>query len=123
MADTETEKKAATKPAPRLVKRWERPELPEYHRGGGIFLGTLFLLGALVLAALPFLMAADAGYGGGGILALILLFWPVAGACLMAGLWIVAVCMVLREIRLQAYEAAIRGGDLVEVDPKKRGWL
>lgn len=120
MADTENKQQALGKPAPRMFKRWDRPELPERHQGGGILLGVLFILGALLLAALPFFMGADSGYGGGAILALIMLFWPVAGASLMVGMWIISVCMVLREIRLQAYEAAIRGGDLKDVTAPKR---
>lgn len=112
MADSESAAAPGSEPA--TVKRWERRELPERYRGSGMMLGGLFLGGALVLAAIPFFMGAD--YGAGATIGLLMLFWPPAGALLLIGMWIIAVCMVLREIRLQAFEAAVRGGDLVEVE-------
>ena len=111
---TGSESAAVVEAGSKTVKRWERPQLPSRYQGGGIALGSLFLVGALTLAAIPFF--ATGGYGVGGAMALIMLFWPVAGAFLLIGMWIVSVCLVLREIRLKAFEAAIRGGDLVEVE-------
>lgn len=121
MADTETGKETTEKTAPRLVKRWERPQLPERFRGSGLGWGNVLIVIAAFLAVCPLFFGND--YGAGGALAAGLLFWPLAGAALLLGMWVVSVSLILREIRLQAFEAAIRGGDLKEIDPKAKGWL
>lgn len=100
------------------VLRWDRPDLPQRYQGAGIMLGGLCMCGALLLAAIPFL--ASGNYGAGGVAALLMLLWPPAGAMLIIGMWITSVCLILREIRLQAFEAAIRGGDLTDVTAPKR---
>lgn len=123
MADTDIEKQAEGTPAPRLVKRWERPTLPERYRGSGLAGGVMLLLGAALLAAMPFLYADAVNYSGYGMMALMAFWWPLAAALFLLSLWVISVTLILREIRLQAFEAAIRGGDLVEIDPKEKGWL
>lgn len=102
------------------VLRWERPTLPERYRGSGLTGGVMLLLGAALLAAMPFLYAEAADYNGFSIMGLMVFWWPLAGALLTLGMWVISVSLILREIRLQAFEAAIRGGDLKDVTAPKR---
>lgn len=102
------------------VLRWERPKLPERYRGSGLAGGVMLLLGATLLAAMPFLYAEAAGYNGFSIMGMMVFWWPLAGALLMLGMWVISVTLILREIRLQAFEAAIRSGDLKDVTAPKR---
>lgn len=121
MAEIEVKPHAAGKPAPGKIRLWERPELPERYRGSGVGSGNFLIVIAAFLAVCPLLFGSE--YGAGGSIAAGLLFWPLAGVVLTLGMWVISVSLVLREIRLQAYEAAIRGGDLKEIDPKEKGWL
>lgn len=100
------------------VLRWERKPLPVRYRGSGLATGNVLIVIAAFLAVCPIFFGND--YGAGGALAAGLVFWPLAGAVLMIGMWVVSVSMILREIRLQAFEAAIRGGDLKDVTAPKR---
>lgn len=109
--------------APRKVKVWQRPALPERYRGSGLAMGVMLFVGAVLLAAMPFLYAGDVSYSGYGVMVLMAFWWPLAGTAFLLSMWVTSVSLILREIRLQAFEAAIRGGDLVEIDPKEKGWL
>ena len=108
---------------PRKIKVWQRPVLPERYRGSGLAMGVMLFVGAVLLAAMPFLYAGDVSYSGYGVMVLMAFWWPLAGGAFLLSMWVISVSLVLREIRLQAFEAAIRGGDLKEIDPKEKGWL
>ncbi|WP_291053413.1 hypothetical protein [Hyphomonas sp.] len=95
------------------VLRWERKPLPVRYRGSGLATGNVLIVIAAFMAVCPLFFGND--YGAGGSFAAGLFLWPLAGAVLMIGMWVISVSLILREIRLQSFEAAIRGGDLKEV--------
>ncbi|MDP1556627.1 MAG: hypothetical protein Q8L84_14310 [Hyphomonas sp.] len=91
-------------------KEWRRPRVPETNHGSGLAGGGVLILLGLVAFLIPPL--AGEQYGPGGMLALLLMIAPLAGALLFAGMWIVSLCLILREIRQAAYEAALRAGEV-----------
>lgn len=94
---------------------WRRPALPQDHQGAGLPLGIVMIVLGFGAVAVPFVAALDGyGVGGGGVTLVIVL--PIAAGLILPGAWIVAVSLVLREIRRAAYEAAVRAGE-VEARP------
>lgn len=108
---------AVTSGEDKRVLRWERKPLPVRFRGSGLATGNVLIVIAAFLAVCPIFFGND--NGASGSLAAGLVFWPLAGAVLMIGMWVVSVSLILREIRLQAFEAAIRGGDLTDMTAPK----
>lgn len=117
---TETAAQTAEKPqapAARGWKVWARPALPEAHRGNGLGWGNgLIVLGFAALVLVPLMLSAD--YGAGGSMAAFIMMAPLGGALITLGIVISSVCLILREIRQAAYEAALRAG---EVETRTRG--
>lgn len=117
---TETDVGAAAKPqAPTAWgwKVWRRPALPERNRGNGLGWGNgLIVLGFAVLVLVPLMLSSD--YGAGGSMAAFIAMAPLGGALIALGIVISSVCLILREIRQAAYEAALRAG---EVETRTRG--
>lgn len=92
--------------------RWRRPELPYAHSGSGPFCALLFFLASAGLFVWPFTQGGYYDeYGAAGTMALLALAVPLSGVCLALGVITLAVSMILREIRLAAYEVALREGE------------
>jgi hypothetical protein len=79
---------------------WKRPDMPEDGTALGIGLGWFLILGGGLLA---FLLAADNGIDPLGIIAI--------QASVSLGVFMIALGMILREIRRVAFEAAVRAGE------------
>lgn len=114
MTDTaaETAAGAETKPpAVRGWKVWRRPALPEPHKGNGLGWGNaLIVLGFAALVLVPVMVSGD--YGAGGSMAALIMVAPLGGSVIALGIVISSVCLILREIRQAAYEAALRAGEV-----------
>lgn len=89
----------------RKVRRWKRPDLPEAHQGEGFGWGV----GLLVIGFLVALWGGSAPEAG--------ILWIAVGVGAgNLGVLLMCLSLVLREIRRVAFEAAVRAGEVQEVD-------
>lgn len=90
---------------------WTRPPLPDLNKGMGLGWGNFLIVLGFALVVVPFAIATDVYGAGGGALALAFLV-PLGTGMIGLGIFMVAVCLVLREIRQAAFEAALRAGEV-----------
>ena len=90
-----------------MEHKWERPELPEANKGAGLLIGWLMIIGGVIAGSMGLSAVGDpyADFSGGAVASL-----GIASACM--GLVFVPACMIMREIRQSAFEAALRAGEV-----------
>lgn len=97
---------------------WRRPRLPSSYEGGGVAAAFIMFLVSIGVFVWPvFEGASYSRYGydepnGLAILMMYALAGPISFVFFLLGVAILAVTLILREIRLSAYEAAIRAGEV-----------
>ena len=94
--------------------KWERPVLPDAHRGVGLLTGWALIICGVFTGLIGLSAVGDpqADFNGAIVTAL-----GLSAASL--GLIMVPACMIMREIRQSAFEAALRAGevDITETQP------
>ncbi|MEH6490234.1 hypothetical protein [Hyphomonas oceanitis] len=88
---------------------WKRPEMPEDGTAVGIGLGWFLIVGGGLSA---FLSTTDQGPGAIGMV--------ISQAVCSLGVFMIALGLILREIRRVAFEAAVRAGETT-IKGKKTG--
>lgn len=88
---------------------WTRPKLPERNAGGGL----LISIGMIAVGVVVIMW----GVGADSIEAAAFGI-PLGSALTSIGFACALVCAILREIRLMAFEAALRAGEVQMVDVK-----
>jgi hypothetical protein len=90
-----------------MAHKWKRPDLPEANKGAGLAGGWLMIIAGIVAGAIGLSALSEPypDFNGYALAALGI-------ACGTLGLLVVPVCLIMREIRRSAFEAALRAGEV-----------